>query len=95
MIERGEESLRSQIGHGKIERTRHREEKKPNKPREDRERGKQKRVDYTQRKVSRLGIRRKNRQIYPRKESVLGIERKNGRIYTEKVKGVGIVRKNK
>ena len=36
-MERGEESLRSQIGPGKIERTGHRESKKLAKPREDRE----------------------------------------------------------
>ena len=41
-MERGEESLRSQIGPGKIERTGHRESKKLAKPREDRESGAQK-----------------------------------------------------
>ena len=87
-MERGEESLRSlrsQIGPGKIERTGHRESKKLAKPREDRESGAQKakRVDYTQRKVSRLGIGKENRQIYPRKESGLGIEEKIGE-YTQR-----------
>ena len=58
---RGIESQRSWLSPGKIERAGRR---------------KQKRVDYTQRKVSRLGIGRENRQIYPRKESGVGIERK-------------------
>ena len=65
---RGIESQRSWLSPGKIERAGRR---------------KQKRVDYTQRKVSRLGIGRENRQIYPRKESGLGIEEKIGE-YTQR-----------